>query len=133
MDTYMPAIPLGQTIEGRHDRTGGRVQARGICQGRSRAGLFGWEDYTVNGGEGLMGLQKLPRDTDPILALSAARDDRTDRILRHARGRCGEGWRHVRSLGRGRSDRFGVWDDRQDQRMPGSWYRGEDARNATGC
>jgi len=33
-------------------------------------GLFGWEDYTVNGGEGLMGLQKLPPGTDPILALS---------------------------------------------------------------
>jgi NADPH-dependent curcumin reductase CurA len=42
----------------------------GFGKGDLVQGLFGWEDYTVNGGEGLMGLQKLPAGTDPILALS---------------------------------------------------------------
>jgi len=70
MDTYMPAIPLGQTMKA--GTIGQVVESRreGFAKGDLVQGLFGWEDYTVNGGEGLMGLQKLPRDTDPILALS---------------------------------------------------------------
>src|SRR6202795_3945656 len=70
MDTYMPAIPLGQTMKA---GTIGQVvesKREGFVKGDLVQGLFGWEDYTVNGGEGLMGLQKLPRGTDPILALS---------------------------------------------------------------
>ncbi|HKN14770.1 MAG TPA: NADP-dependent oxidoreductase [Candidatus Binatus sp.] len=70
MDTYMPAIPLGQTMKA---GTVGQVvdsKRPGFAKGDLVQGLFGWEDYTVNGGEGLMGLQKLPRGTDPILALS---------------------------------------------------------------
>jgi NADPH-dependent curcumin reductase CurA len=70
MDTYMPAIPLGQTMKA---GTIGQVvesKREGFAKGDLVQGLFGWEDYTVNGGEGLMGLQKLPRGTDPILALS---------------------------------------------------------------
>jgi NADPH-dependent curcumin reductase CurA len=70
MDTYMPAIPLGQTMKA---GTVGQVvesKREGFAKGDLVQGLFGWEDYTVNGGEGLMGLQKLPRGTDPILALS---------------------------------------------------------------
>ena len=70
MDTYMPAIPLGQTMKA---GTIGQVvesKREGFVKGDLVQGLFGWEDYTINGGEGLMGLQKLPRGTDPILALS---------------------------------------------------------------
>ena len=70
MDTYMPAIPLGQTMKA--GTVGQIVDSKrpGFAKGDLVQGLFGWEDYTVNGGEGLMGLQKLPRGTDPILALS---------------------------------------------------------------
>jgi NADPH-dependent curcumin reductase CurA len=70
MDTYMPAIPLGHTMKA--GTIGQVVESRreGFAKGDLVQGLFGWEDYTVNGGEGLMGLQKLPRGTDPILALS---------------------------------------------------------------
>jgi NADPH-dependent curcumin reductase len=70
MDTYMPAIPLGQTMKA--GTVGQVVESKrpGFAKGDLVQGLFGWEDYTVNGGEGLMGLQKLPRGTDPILALS---------------------------------------------------------------
>ncbi len=70
MDTYMPAIPLGQTMKA--GTVGQVVESRreGFAKGDLVQGLFGWEDYTVNGGEGLMGLQKLPRGTDPTLALS---------------------------------------------------------------
>ena len=42
----------------------------GFAKGDLVQGLFGWEDFTVSSGEGLMGLQKLPRGTDPVLALS---------------------------------------------------------------
>ncbi len=70
MDTYMPAIPIGQTMKA--GTVGQVVESKrpGFAKGDLVQGLFGWEDYTVNGGEGLMGLQKLPRGTDPIMALS---------------------------------------------------------------
>jgi NADPH-dependent curcumin reductase CurA len=70
MDTYMPAIPIGQTMKA--GTVGQIVESKrpGFAKGDLVQGLFGWEDYTVNGGEGLMGLQKLPAGTDPILALS---------------------------------------------------------------
>ena len=70
MDTYMPAIPIGQTMKA--GTIGQVVESKrpGFAKGDLVQGLFGWEDYTVSGGEGLMGLQKLPAGTDPILALS---------------------------------------------------------------
>ena len=70
MDTYIPAIPLGQTMKA--GTVGQVVESKrpGFAKGDLVQGLFGWEDYTVSGGEGLMGLQKLPAGTDPILALS---------------------------------------------------------------
>ncbi len=70
MDTYMPAIPIGQTMKA--GTVGQVVESKrpGFAKGDLVQGLFGWEDYTVSGGEGLMGLQKLPAGTDPILALS---------------------------------------------------------------
>ena len=70
MDTYMPAIPVGEVMKA--GTIGQVVESKrtGFAKGDLVQGLFGWEDYTVNGGEGLMGLQKLPPGTDPILALS---------------------------------------------------------------
>jgi NADPH-dependent curcumin reductase len=70
MDTYIPAIPVGEVMKA---GTVGQVvesKREGFAKGDLVQGLFGWEDYTVSGGEGLMGLQKLPAGTDPILALS---------------------------------------------------------------
>jgi NADPH-dependent curcumin reductase CurA len=70
MDTYMPAIPLGQVMKA--GTVGQVVESRrpGFAKGDLVQGLFGWEDYTITGGEGLMGLQKLPAGADPLLALS---------------------------------------------------------------
>jgi len=70
MDTYMPAIPIGEVMKA--GTIGQVVESKraGCAKGDLVQGLFGWEDYTVNGCEGLMGLQKLPPGTDPILALS---------------------------------------------------------------
>ena len=70
MDTYIPAIPVGEVMKA--GTIGQIVESRreGFAKGDLVQGLFGWEDYTVNGGEGLMGLQKLPAGTDPIFALS---------------------------------------------------------------
>jgi len=70
MDTYMPAIPVGEVMKA--GTIGQVVESKrpGFAKGDLVQGLFGWEDYTVNGGEGLMGLQKLPPGTNPILALS---------------------------------------------------------------
>jgi NADPH-dependent curcumin reductase CurA len=70
MDTYIPALPLGETMKA---GTVGQVldsKRPGFAKGDLVQGLFGWEDYTVTSGEGLMGLRKLPRGADPILALS---------------------------------------------------------------
>ncbi len=70
MDTYMPAIPLGEPM--RAGAVGQVVESRrpGLAKGDLVQGLFGWEDYTVSAGEGIFGMQKLAPGTDPILALS---------------------------------------------------------------
>ena len=70
MDTYMPAIPLGRVMLA--GAVGQVVESRrpGFSKGDLVQGLFGWEDYTVTAGEGLMGLRKLPSGTEPLLALS---------------------------------------------------------------
>jgi NADPH-dependent curcumin reductase len=70
MDTYMKAIPVGNVMLA---GTVGQVvdsMRQGIAKGDLVQGLFGWEDYTISEGKGLMGLQKLPAGTDPLLALS---------------------------------------------------------------
>ncbi len=70
MDTYIPAIPLGQVM--RAIAVGQIVESRkpGFSKGDLVQGLFGWEDYTVTDGKGLFSMQKLPAGTDPLLALS---------------------------------------------------------------
>ncbi len=69
-DTYMKAIPLGETMKA--GTVGQVVESKrdGFAKGDLVQGLFGWEDYTITNGEGLRGLQKLPAGTDPLLALS---------------------------------------------------------------
>ncbi len=70
MDTYIPAIPLGQVM--RAGAIGQVVESRrsDFAKGDLVQGMFGWEDYTVSDGGGLMGLRKLAPGTDPLLALS---------------------------------------------------------------
>jgi NADPH-dependent curcumin reductase len=70
MDTYIPALPLNQPM--RAGAVGEVVDSRkpGFAKGDLVQGMFGWEDYTVSDGRSLMGLQKLPAGTDPLLALS---------------------------------------------------------------
>jgi NADPH-dependent curcumin reductase CurA len=69
-DTYIPAIPLGEPM--RAGAAGQVVDSKrpGFAKGDLVQGMFGWEDYTVTDGSGLMGLQKLPAGADPLLALS---------------------------------------------------------------
>jgi NADPH-dependent curcumin reductase CurA len=70
MDTYIPAIPIGEPMKA--GAVGQVVESKksGYAKGDLVQGLFGWEDYTISTGGGLMGLQKLPAGTDPLLALS---------------------------------------------------------------
>lgn len=70
MDTYMPAIPLGQVM--RAGAVGQVVESRkpGFAKGDLVEGIFGWEDLTVTDGDGLFRMRKLPPDADPLLALS---------------------------------------------------------------
>ncbi len=70
MDTYMPAIPIGEVMKA--GTIGQVVESKrpGYAKGDLVRGLFGWEDYSVSDGGGLLGLEKLPPGTDPMLALS---------------------------------------------------------------
>src|SRR5208337_685363 len=69
-DTYVPAIPLGNVMKA--GTVGQIVESKrpDFAKGDLVQGLFGWEDYTVSDGAGLMGLQKLLPGSDPLLALS---------------------------------------------------------------
>jgi NADPH-dependent curcumin reductase CurA len=70
MDTYIPAIPLGETMKAM--AVGQIVESKrsGLARGDLVQGLLGWEDYSVSDGAGLFGMQKLAAGTDPLLALS---------------------------------------------------------------
>src|SRR6516165_2600348 len=70
MDTYIPAIPIGQVM--RASAIGQIVDSKkpGFAKGDLVQGLFGWEDYTVTDGGGLFSVEKFPKGTDPILSLS---------------------------------------------------------------
>jgi NADPH-dependent curcumin reductase CurA len=70
MDTYIPKIPIGNVMLA--GTVGQVVESKkpGLVKGDLVQGLFGWEDYTISAGGGLMGIQKLPPSTDPLLALS---------------------------------------------------------------
>ena len=70
MDTYIKAIPIGNVMLA--GAVGQVVDSKrpSIAKGDLVNGMFGWEDYTISDGKGLMGIQKLPAGTDPLLALS---------------------------------------------------------------
>jgi NADPH-dependent curcumin reductase CurA len=70
MDTYIPAIPLGEPM--RAGAVGEIVESKksGFNKGDLVQGMFGWEDYTVTDGAGLFSMSKLAPGTDPQLALS---------------------------------------------------------------
>ncbi|MGZ3619775.1 MAG: NADP-dependent oxidoreductase [Candidatus Binataceae bacterium] len=70
MDTYIPAIPLGQVMKA--STVGQVVESKrpGFAKGDLVQSLLGWEDYCVSDGAGLFGMQKLAPGTDPLLALS---------------------------------------------------------------
>ena len=70
MDTYIKAIPIGNVMLA--GSVGQVVDSKrpGLARGDLVNGLLGWEDYSISDGKGLMGLQKLPAGTDPLLALS---------------------------------------------------------------
>jgi NADPH-dependent curcumin reductase CurA len=70
MDTYIPKIPLGevmyaasvgQVVESRHPD---------FAKGDLVQGAFGWQDYAVTDGGGIIPARKLPPGTPPELALS---------------------------------------------------------------
>ncbi len=70
MDTYIPAIPLGQVMKA--VAIGQVVESKqpGFAKGDLVQSLLGWEDYSVSDGAGLFGMQKHPLGSDPLLALS---------------------------------------------------------------
>ena len=118
MDTYIPKIPIGNVMLA--GAVGQVVESKkpGLAKGDLVQGLFGWEDYTVSAGGGLMGLQKLPAGTDPLLALSLlGTTGLTAYFGTLAVGNAKAG-RNFRGIGRGGCDRLSGGYDREDQRMP---------------
>jgi NADPH-dependent curcumin reductase len=89
-DTYMKAIPLGETMKA--GTVGQVVESKrdGFAKGDLVQGLFGWEDYTITNGEGLRGLQKASRRNGSFARAVAARHDRTHRLRRTPRMRSAE-------------------------------------------
>src|SRR5205823_14857288 len=69
-DTYMKAIPLGNVMLA--GAVGQVIESKNpaYAKGDLVNGMCGWEDYSVTREGGLMGLQKLPPGSDPLLALS---------------------------------------------------------------
>jgi NADPH-dependent curcumin reductase len=70
MDTYVPAIPIGAVMRALAVSQVVESKKSGFATGDLVQGMAGWEDYTINDGQGMFALQKLPPDTDPMLALS---------------------------------------------------------------
>ena len=68
-DTYIPKIPLGDVVMA--GGVGQVVESRrdGFAPGDLVQGGFGWQDYALTDGQGLMPMTKLPPGTPPNLAL----------------------------------------------------------------
>lgn len=68
-DTYVPKIPLGEVM--RAGSVGQIVEShkQGFEAGDLVQGAFGWQDYAVTEGGGMMPMSKLPAGTPPNLAL----------------------------------------------------------------
>jgi len=70
MDTYVPAIPLGNVMRAVAVSQVVESKKNGFESGDLVQGMAGWEDYTISDGRGMFSMQKLARGTDPQLALS---------------------------------------------------------------
>ncbi|HJU11259.1 MAG TPA: NADP-dependent oxidoreductase [Candidatus Binataceae bacterium] len=70
MDTYVPAIPLGNVMRAVAVSEVLESRKSGFASGDLVQGMAGWEDYTVSDGQGMFSMQKLALGTDPQLALS---------------------------------------------------------------
>jgi NADPH-dependent curcumin reductase CurA len=68
-DTYIPKLPLGSLMLG--IAVGQIIESRreGFEAGDLVQGGFGWQDYAIDDGRGVMPLMKLPPGTPPSLAL----------------------------------------------------------------
>jgi NADPH-dependent curcumin reductase len=70
MDTYVPMIPLGEVM---HAASVGQVvdsRRPDYAPGELVQGYFGWQDYAVTDGGGVVPMRKLPPGMPPNLALS---------------------------------------------------------------
>jgi NADPH-dependent curcumin reductase len=69
-DTYVPAVPLGEVM--RSASAGQVVESRhpGFAKGDFVSGAFGWQDYAVSDGGGLIPPAKIPAGVDLPTALS---------------------------------------------------------------
>jgi NADPH-dependent curcumin reductase len=70
MDTYVPAIPLGNVMRAVAVSQVVESRKNGFASGDLVQGMAGWEDYTISDGRGMFSIQKLAPGTDPQLALS---------------------------------------------------------------
>jgi NADPH-dependent curcumin reductase len=70
MDTYVPAIPIGQVMRAATVSQVVESKKSGFAKGDLVQGMAGWEDYTVTTGDGMLAMYKLPAGTDPLMALS---------------------------------------------------------------
>ena len=70
MDSYVPMIPLGEVM--RAGSVGQIMQSRrpDFAVGDLVQGAFGWQDYAVTDGGGIMPMRKLPPGVSPNLAMS---------------------------------------------------------------
>jgi NADPH-dependent curcumin reductase len=69
-DTYVPMVPLGEVM--RAASVGQVVESRrpDYAPGELVQGTFGWQDYAVTDGGGIVPMRKLPPGMPPNLALS---------------------------------------------------------------
>jgi NADPH-dependent curcumin reductase CurA len=69
-DTYIPAIPIGEVIQS--VSAGQVVESKhpGFARGELVSGAFGWQDYAVSDGSGLVPPMKVPHGVDLPTALS---------------------------------------------------------------
>lgn len=69
--TYLPAIEIGEVM--RAGATGEVVESRnpGYKVGEFLSGGFGWQDYCVTDGKGMLGIQKIPAGVPLPMAMSA--------------------------------------------------------------
>lgn len=70
MDTYVPAVPIGEVM--RSVSAGQVIESKhpGFRAGELVSGAFGWQDYAISNGKGLMPVHQVPSGVDLPTALS---------------------------------------------------------------